>query len=239
MSLYRLTPRGVHEMNRWLDRIQNQPSTGVPEELVNPGTLVVPTGYGDIAEPRLFSTRFDWANYANTLMGAATDAQVQADAGLWAWLTLVYFDQICPEMAGIRKLGQRARYVPTGTDYRTYYRHLLAGPWQILSAHRDNPQRARAVLGGSMHAPGDLYEQVASRMELATSPTVLALSNTLYLDTSTGKRKRGSGGAGRGSPRRMAEVLMQLDLTFDIYAMPMEKLLRLLPNEFERFRSVE
>lgn len=237
MTLNRLTTKGIAEMNRWLDSIHNQPPTGVPEELMNPGPLVESTSYGDIAEPRIFGTRFDWANYALSLTGSATDAQVQTDVGLWAWLTLIYFDQVCPPKAGVRKVGQRARYVPTGSDYRTYYRHLLAGPWQILSAHRDERERARAVLGGSLNTPGDLYEQMASRMELATSATVLSLSNALYLDIHSGRRKRGSGGAGKGSPRRLAEVLMQLDLTFDIYAMPMEKLLRLLPKEFERFRG--
>ncbi len=226
-------------MNRWLDAIQNERATSVPEELVNPGALVESTGYGDIAEPRVFETRFDWATYSLSLMGNAPDIRVQADSGMWAWLTLVYFDQVCPTSNGVRKLGQRARYVPTGTDYRTYYRHLLAGPWQILTAHRDNPERARALLGGSLHKPGEIYEQIASRMELATSATVLSLSNSLYVDQSTGRRKKGSGGAGRGSPRRLAEVLMQLDLTFDIYAMPMDRLLKLLPKEFERFRKAE
>jgi len=237
MSLHRLNARGIAEMNRWLDAVQNQPATGVPGELLNVSAFVEATGYGDIAEPRIFDTRYDWANYALTLTRSEKDSHVQSDAGLWAWLTLVYFDQVCPPAAGNRKLGQRARYVPTGTDYRTYYRHLLAGPWQILCAHRDEPERARALLGGALHKPGDLYEQVASRMELATSATVLSLSNVLYLDAHTGRRKRGSGGAGKGSPRRLAEVLMQLDLTFDIYAMPMEKLLRLLPKEFERFKT--
>jgi hypothetical protein len=237
MSLHRLTPRGISEMNLWLDAIHNRPATAVPEELVNPGAFVEATGFGDIAEPRLFGTRFEWASYAQTLTAGVPDTQVQSDTGMWCWLTLVYFDQLCPSVKGVRKLGQRARYVPTGTDFRTYYRHLLAGPWQILTAHRDAPERARAVLGGSLHTPGEVYEQIASRMELATSATVLSLSNALYLDATTGKRKRGAGSAGPGTPRRLADVLMQLDLTFDIYAMPMDKLLRLLPNEFERFKQ--
>ncbi len=239
MTLNRLTPRGLGEMNRWLDSSQNLPASPVPEELLNPGQFVEITGFGSIAEPRSFETRFDWASYALQLMHGAPDSQVQLDAGMWAWLTLVYFEQVCPASGGIRKIGQRARYVPTGTDYRTYYRHLLAGPWQILAAHRDEPERARAVLGGALHKPGDLYEQLASRMELATSSTVLSLTNALYLNAETGRRKRGSGGAGRGSPRRLAEVLMQLDLTFDIYAMPMDRLLKLLPKEFDRFRTAD
>ena len=30
MSLYRLTRKGVDEMSRWLDAIQNRPATAVP-----------------------------------------------------------------------------------------------------------------------------------------------------------------------------------------------------------------
>ena len=146
--------------------------------MINPGYFVEQAGYGNIAAPRLFATRFVWASYALALTGFAPDREVKAEISLWAWLTLVYFDQVCPPTAGVRDLGQRTRYVPTGSVYRTYYRHLLAGPWQILIGLRNNPERARAILGGAMHTPGELYEQVASHMELTISTTVLSLSNT-------------------------------------------------------------
>ena len=237
MSLNRLTQPGVTAMNDWLDSVQNEPVEAPPATLINLGQFVEPTGYGRIAEPIEFRSRFEWGQYAMKLFGDTPDAQIQADGGMWAWLTLIYFDQVCPPVGGIRRIRQRARYIPTGTDFRTYYRHLLAGPWQILAAHRDDPVRTQALLGGEISKPGDLYEQMASRMELATSATVLSLLNALYLDSTTGHRKRGAGGAGRGSPRRLADVLMQLDMTFDIYAMPLERLLKLLPKEFDRFRT--
>jgi hypothetical protein len=240
LKLLRLTRAGIAEMNSWLDQVHGQPATSVPPEFMVPGTLAERTGYESEIEVAGFASRYDWARYANDRLIDVPDARIQRDTGLWAWFTLVYFDLVAPAVGGIRKLGQRARYVPTGTDFRTYYRHLLAGPWQILAAHRDDPERTRATLAGRLDKPGELYEQLASRMELATSSTVQATAKALYMDSATGRLKRGAGGQGPGSPRRFADTLMQFDRTFDIYAMPVASLVRLLPREFDRFsRDVE
>jgi hypothetical protein len=236
VKLLRLTSAGIAEMNGWLDAIHGQPPLAVPAEFFVAGRLAEQTGYGSEIEPREFSSRFEWAEYINQKLSGVPDSRLQADTGLWSWLTLVYFDLVAPPSSTQRKLGQRARYVPTGTDFRTYYRHLLAGPWQIFAAHRDDPDRTRATLAGKVDKPGELYEQLASRMELATSATVQATAKVLYLDSSTGRLKRGAGGQGPGSPRRLADTLMQFDRTFDIYAMPVSALVKLLPREFERFR---
>lgn len=237
MNLMRLTSHGIAEMNRWLDEIQGQPSLPVPSEFLDAGQLAEPTGYDAEVEVRGFTSRFDWAQYVNAQLVGVPDSRIQADKGMWAWLTLVYFDLVAPPAGAVRKLGQRARYVPTGSDFRTYYRHLLAGPWQIFAAHRDDPERTRATLAGRLDRPGELYEQLASRMELATSSTVQATAKALYMDGATGRLRRGAGGQGPGSPRRFADTLMQFDRTFDIYAMPVASLVRLLPQEFDRFKK--
>jgi hypothetical protein len=190
-----------------------------------------------VLKVQTFETRNEWARYALHLLDERSVVDVAADAGLWCWLTLYYFTQVCPKgVGGKRKLGQRARYVPTGTDFRTYYRHLLTGPWRIMAAHTDGPSRPSGILAGDLSVPGELYEQIASRMELAMSPTVLSLVSRLYIDPSTGLRERGAGGASRGSPRRLADILMQFDVMFDIYDMPVNVLLELLPREFDRYR---
>ena len=38
-----------------------------------------------------------------------------------------------------------------------------------------------------------------------------------------------------GSPRRFADVLSQLDLTWDLHSLSVEQLLELLPSEFDEF----
>ncbi|MCU1328539.1 MAG: hypothetical protein JWN34_3909, partial [Bryobacterales bacterium] len=236
LKLSRLTTEGIAAMHQWLDTSAPE-GADVPADLLTESRFVEVLESERIAEVRTFDTRHAWGQYAVGLLDERPVVEVAADAGLWCWLTLFYFTQVCPKGAGgKRKLGQRARYVPTGTDFRTYYRHLLTGPWRIMVAHVDDPSRPSGVLAGALSVPGELYEQIASRMELATSPTVLPLVNRLYIDPATGLRRRGAGGASRGSPRRLADILMQFDVTFDIYAMPVNVLLDLLPNEFDRYR---
>lgn len=233
----RLTVEGIQAMHDWLDS-SAETATSVPEELLASTRFAEDTSIVGDAIDAEFATRLEWGVFAFSLLRSAPVSEVSTDSGLWSWLTLRYFDQVCPLRSnGTRQVGQRARYVPVGTDYRTYYRHLLAGPWRIVSAHAEAPTRAAAILAGPLWRPGELYEQIASRMELSTSPTVLPLVNELYLDRATGTLKRGAGGSGRGSPRRLADILMQFDLTFDIYGMPVERLLSMLPAEFGRFRS--
>ena len=93
------------------------------------------------------------------------------------------------------------------------------------------------MLTGSLHQPGEIAEQLTSRQDLVSSRTVMALATLLYLDPATHRPRRGSGSAGPGTPRRLAEVLAQLDVTQDIYGMDVARLLGLLPGEFARFRD--
>jgi hypothetical protein len=86
-------------------------------------------------------------------------------------------------------------------------------------------------------APGDVVEQLASRQELITNKSVMAVVSNLYFDKENHAPKKGSGGKADGSPRRLADILNQFDLTFDLYSVPQAGLLALLPKEFDRFRE--
>src|SRR5262249_16830000 len=114
--------------------------------------------------------------------------------------------------------------------------HLLAGPYRIYRAHRDNPQRALVLLCGPLDRPGDIVEQFASRQELVTNPTVIESATRLYVDPATNRPRRGAGGKSAGSARRLADVLEQFDVTWDLYTLTPDGLLTLLPHEFDRFR---
>jgi hypothetical protein len=189
-------------------------------------------------ENKVFGTRLEAAKYLDQLLSVAKIPQVERDAGLWAWLTLFYFDQLSPpRKGGIRKTGELARYVPALGNFQRFYRHLLLGPYLILRAHADELHRAAAVLATAPNAPGDVVEQFASRQELITNRAVMSVVTKLYVDPASSKLKRGSGSKGGGSPRRFADVLNQFDLTYDLYAVGEPQLLALLPSEFDRFRK--
>jgi hypothetical protein len=93
------------------------------------------------------------------------------------------------------------------------------------------------LLYGPLNVMGEVVEQLASRQELITNQAVVGAATRLYFDALRGTPRRGFGGKGPGSPRRLADVLNQLDLTWDLYAMSADELMAKLPAEFERFRS--
>ena len=176
--------------------------------------------------------RLSAGKYIYDLFQESSITGLDNDQGFWSWLAAFYFEQLCPPNG---KLGERARWVPS-SNYQKYYRHLLAGPYKIYRAHSKNPECALAILANPPHTPGEISEQLASRQELVTNRSVMEVASRLYIG-SDNMPKPGSGGRGPGSPRRFALMLNQLDLTWDLYGMTPEKMLELLPDEFDRFRT--
>lgn len=189
----------------------------------------------EIDPQRGFPNRMACASYLDSVLEGLPPG-ADRDVGMWAWLSLLYFDQLCPTgKNGQRKIGEQARYIPAPNAFQRFYRHLLLGPYLVFRAHRDCPTTAGALLASSLDAPGDIVEQLASRQELVSNPAVMGVATKLYMDVK-GNLKRGAGSKGAGSPRRLVDIVNQFDLTYDLYAMSDQQLLDLLPREFDKFR---
>ena len=68
------------------------------------------------------------------------------------------------------------------------------------------------------------------------SKTFQHVARSLYFDDVNGKLKRGAGGKGPGSPRRLAKVRQQLNVTWEVEDLDYETIIGMLPDEFERFK---
>ncbi len=237
MTLRRLNAAGLVQLNSFLDSLGSATPLAAPMlSLTDPATSEAVGTDADI-KPRTFETRFELAAYLNKELTDAGLSDSRHDVGLWAWLALYYVDQLCPpDKTGRRHPGERARWIPAVNEYRKYYRHLIAGPYWIYRAHRDNPFRVFALLAGPPDKPGDLAEQLASRQEIVTNNAVMELATALYIDRRTQRPKQGAASRGSGSVRRLVDVLNQYDLTWDLYSLETKGLLELLPVEFNRFR---
>lgn len=238
MKLRRLTPEGIAQFTTYLTNLKAEPTLEPPTYLLTEqGSSQAIPAEVDV-EDITFATRFDAAAYLDAKLTASGLVSPERDAGLWAWLALFYFDQLCPRgKGGARKVGEYARYIAAMENFQRFYRHLLLGPFMIYRAHGDQPPRARGVLATAVNSPGDIVEQLASRQELITNRAVMGVVTALYVDNETGTLKRGSGGKGVGSPRRLADILNQFDLTYDLYALSTASLVAMLPKEFGRFKN--
>jgi hypothetical protein len=162
--------------------------------------------------------------------------KLQSDQGMWSWLAAAWMPTLFENSPRSAKIGEQARWILDVQKTR-YYRHLLAGPYYIYNHHLPHPKNALSILGGSAIVPGELVGQIAASSDIAFSVGA-EVATILYVDQKTGKAKKGSGGAGPGSPRRLtAAYLNQIDLTVDYRGMSAQEVLSILPREFDKFKT--
>lgn len=230
---------GVDEARRFVQQLVEQTESDPKDLLVDDELTQVVPEVEEIVRDR-FVDRRDAAEFLHDLLEPLEDTGVDPikDVGLWAWLALHWIDLLAPVGAdGGRRPGEIGRWIPAVDDHQKYYRHLLAGPYQIYRAHRDQPDVAMALLATAVNAPGEIVEQFASRQDIVTNPNLLRAITLLYYDSKQRRLKPGAARKGSGGARRLADLLLQLDLTYDIHVMEAEDVLGLLPAEFDEFKN--
>lgn len=239
MNLREFNPDGIQEAHSFLAALRSGEALPVPFELLQDDDLSSPLPVSIKGLGESFESRFEMALRMNTVLDPILDSAHADSVGMWSWLALLYLDALAPPRAdGSRKIGDEALYVLEPDNWRRYYRHLLAGPCRVMRAHWDELHVTQAILAGKPSVPGELYEQIASRQEVVTSPALLRLTRRLYWDASSKGLKRGAASKGAGSARRLAALLLQLDLTWDFVEMTDDSMINLLPKrEFARFAS--
>ncbi len=234
MQARRLTKAGIERFEDFLERLKSTPNSRLPTYALTDDRLSEAVDVHINVEPIQLLNRMDVAKHVFGLLRRDPET-LRIDKGFWCWLSLFWFNDLCPTISGVRSAGDRYRWIAELDNTRRAYRHMLAGPYQIYRAHRDNPNRARALLCGPVQQQGELLAQIASRPSLVTSKAVVGAATRLYYNDESDRLNKGASGKGPGSARRFADILSQLDLTWDLHSLTVEQLLSLLPDEFNHF----
>ena len=82
-----------------------------------------------------FRSRFEFGAALVAALGDLDQANLRFDSGIWDWLSLHYFDEICPEQPEKgRKIGATARYSLV-LHYTRRARHLVRTSWALVRDH--------------------------------------------------------------------------------------------------------
>jgi hypothetical protein len=161
------------------------------------------------------------------------DRLISRNHGLWSWLALFYFDQLCKaDASGNRKPLEDAVYVlEERFSFRRYYRHAIRTPWMAVKEHGEHAKVLLLTSGKGTRT--DINEQLGAYQHLFANKTIIASAYAMYFDVDQQKPRRGAGGKGGGSARRLASIARQLELTYDLQECTPTKFLGLLPREFK------
>lgn len=184
--------------------------------------------------PAEYSTAKEMAAAILSSIGEMKLFDLLPSVGLWAWLTFILRDQLFKYDAdGRRKVGETHRWDPSDpNDWQKGQRHLVRMPVQLLDFFGND---ADHLLCGHPSVLPEIREQLTSQQDMF-SETFQRVARSLYFDDVGGKLKRGAGGKGPGSPRRLAKVRQQFDVTWELEDLDHERILEMLPSEFERFK---
>jgi len=240
MRARRFTDYGLGQFEQYIRRLKQEPMLTPPTDLLEASQateLVMP----EVAvEQRSFPTKFDAGVYlCDKLSGVPVD-QLRRDVGLWAWLTLFYFDAVCPpDGHGRRRPKDLPNYISRalgGAD--GLVKHLLFFPWRMVQQHGD---RADFILSAKLLVDAKIAREWGTRLYEALMPAKVELGREMYWDDDAKTVRRGATSTGsrtrpgrRGNVRRFLGILNQLELTYDLSALDADGLAQLLPsNEFE------
>lgn len=229
--------QGRQEWANWLDNLRKDSSTPFPEDILQRSDLTK-AAPGGVALPANTNSKYQLAESLAKPVSIieSKGLGVGQFPGLWDWLAAYYFDAICPKRTdGTRNINETARYY-WDQDYRRKYRHRIYGP---VSLFRNLGNFSKIHLSGEAHTLSDWEEQASARYETGGNPSIAEVMCVLYWDETTLRPKKGAAPNKKipGTLRRFGDIIKQLALTYDLYAINAKGLVDLLPREFNKWKS--
>jgi hypothetical protein len=231
-----LNEKGIQKFREYLGEAREGAIKQPPTEILTNPFYSLALSVDIEVEDILFGNKYEMARYFNSRFYMLSHSEIEKNTGFWSWLALYYFDQLCPaNSSGKRSPGQDYRYI-LEKDYRRYYKHLLAGTYNIFLLHED---RAPLLLSGAIDKSNKFYLELSSRQGLITNRGVIEAANLLYFDIKQNRPKRGAAVTVKkpGTILRFIDVIQQLDLTHDLYSMTGKEVLELMPSEFNEWKA--
>jgi hypothetical protein len=231
-----LNNEGIRKFRLYLADLRSGSSSTPPRDILSDAWCSAKLPIDIEIEERILNSRLNAAKYIYETLRPLGHSKIDQNVGLWSWLSLYYFDQVCPLIAGgKRRPGHDSRHI-LDLDYRRYYRHLLAGPVNTFKLHGD---KAPLLLCNPLNRPSKFYEEFSSRQVFITNSGVIEAANLLYYDHQKNIAKRGAAVTTRkaGTVHRFIDVIQQLDLNYDLYSMTGKEVLELLPAEFNKWKG--
>jgi hypothetical protein len=237
IALRAFTKDGIRRFEEYIDGMRIDPHAVRPNLNIDPYSSEFHQ-HVELDEKKEFATRMEMADY---LYECLSNAGVERKSvvgvgteGLWTWLAYLWFEQITDQ--GNRVL-RGERYL-CSSNWNRYYVHLIAGAYYLFSSALGRDE-SRLFLCSPPYTLNDFNDHMACYQYIVGYRNIVDVAHRLYWDNRNGSPKRGAESIRNpGNIRRFSKVISQLELTYDVYSMEPDRILQLLPSEFDNWRKV-
>ena len=248
-NLAAFTEHGQQIFHKYLEELATDSSLKPPFEILNDPICSYNLNIARLTEKRTertieirsFENKYDFAQYIKPIISDLSG--IEKNSPFWNWLTLAYFDSVCPVEEGHRKKLRNSFYIHDG-DYRSVLKHHLAGTYLLYNKHGS---LAKALLLDKMNKLSYFREHLISRKNFINCKPLLEVMNKLYFDdgnnllkkgvTKRIKNRKGKMIPNAGTHRRLLHFEKRLERNYDFYSMTSDQILSILPNEFDIFKN--
>ena len=239
MELRKLTDKGIEEFRFYLHQLAQGSTAESPIRLLTEPEFSQALRNGAPIDQRRFASRLDLARYLDQVLENVPERPdiLANEVGLWSWLSLFYFDQICPiNEKGRRQPGRDYRHIPE-PGYPNGHRHLLLGAYLVYTLYGWGDELSKLLLATDLSIESHFHHEIAGRQSVITNRGIMEALHILYYHNVQNKPKRGAimNRNAPGSLYRFIDVIQQLDLTYDLYSMSGAEIVGLLPAEFNHW----
>ena len=225
--------KGIASVKAFLNDLREGRAYRNPIELLDDRGLTHIEYEGVYVESRSFASRRDAAIYFHQRFVPIPSIELRNNAGLWTWLSLFYFDQICPEMEGVRQIRNDYTYIFMPEQSMYFYRHLLFVAWYAMHL---SPIHNRLFLDRTVYQLDKLTQDIFKRLYITRIECVFEVLDRLYWDRQTNRPRRGVNSPGKVTAgdaiHRFPTRIRQLEKTYDLMSLTADQLLQLLGDEF-------
>lgn len=233
MILRQFNIEGIKTFKSFLAECRQNPQLLVPYGLLEDASLTTMVFPSIQVAPQHFVLRQDAAEYLTTILADLPGEDVAKNPGLWTWLSLFYFDEVCPTKKGCRIVKNDYYYVFEPHSMRHFYRHLLFIAW--YSKRLAHPFD-RLYMTRPFSSLDQITDQVMKRLYLTRIPCIFEVLDRLYWDTGRQGPRRGIVDKQKIRPgdlvHRFPQRIRQLEKTYDLFSLTADQLLELLGEEF-------
>ena len=233
MKLRQFNAKGIEHFRNILQECRENPHSEVERHLLEDNTLTEEiVGSAEVMQ-QVFKTKGEAGKYLHLILKSAflDEDNLASNVGLWSWLSLFYFDSLCPRNAqGHRKVKAVHHYI-YDQRWNYYYRHLLFVSWKVWDITQG---QHRLITATKINEIDRVTRYIMNKLSMIRIPCIFEVLDHLYWNETTNKAKKNIAGSEvrRGDLNRLPAVIRQLEITYDLQSLNADQLIELLGDEF-------